>query len=221
MGQREPDTDRMTLGGCPRSIGSFRFWFADQRWEWSDEVAAMHGYSLDAVEPTTELLLSHQYPDDREQVATALAAAIETGEAFCSRHRVVDTSGELHDVIVIGDQMCDQQDAVVGTMGYYLDVTETLEENRREAVDDLLPDLVDARAVIEQAKGIIMFVYGLNAEHAFGVLRWRSQETNIKIRVLSEQLVSDVVAAGGALTQQRTRFDHLLLTIQQRVAPTE
>ena len=26
------------------NVGSFRFWFVGQRWEWSDEVARMHGY---------------------------------------------------------------------------------------------------------------------------------------------------------------------------------
>ncbi|MFI5536383.1 ANTAR domain-containing protein [Nocardia sp. NPDC051900] len=81
--------------------------------------------------------------------------------------------------------------------------------------------MIDARAVIEQAKGVVMFVYGVNADQAFRVLRWRSQETNIKIRALAEQLVADVVAMGGALVQQRTRFDHLLLTLHHRVTPTE
>jgi hypothetical protein len=201
MGQRERETARRMLGGCP-DIGSFRFWFADQRWEWSEEAAGIFGYAPDEVEPSTELLQSHQHPD-------------------CTRHRIIDTEGDTHDVIVIGDQLFDEQGSVVGSAGYFIDVTATLEGNLQEALDDLLPDVIDARAVIEQAKGILMFVYGVNADQAFRVLRWRSQETNVKIRTLAEQLVADVVAMGGALVQQRTRFDHLLLTIHQRVAPPE
>ncbi|WP_330231207.1 PAS and ANTAR domain-containing protein [Nocardia sp. NBC_00508] len=219
-GQCRQDPARSALGGCP-DIGSFRFWFAEQRWAWSEDVAAMHGYSPGEAEPSTELVLGHQHPDDREQVAKTLADAIEAAAPFCSRHRIIDTSGATHDVIVIGDQLLDDQGAVVGTAGYYLDVTETLQDNRQEAVDDLLPDLIDARAVIEQAKGIVMFVYGVNADQAFRVLRWRSQETNIKIRMLAEQLVADIVAMGGALVQQRTRFDHLLLTLHDRAAPPD
>ncbi|WP_454198726.1 PAS and ANTAR domain-containing protein [Nocardia sp. Marseille-Q1738] len=215
-GRCQQDSAHRVLGGCPE-IGSFRFWFADQRWEWSEDVAAIHGYSPGEAEPSTELVLSHQHPDDREQVAKTLTDAIDTAAPFCSRHRIIDTSGDTHDVIVIGDQLVDEDGTVVGTAGYYLDVTETLQDNRQEALDDLLPDLIDARAVIEQAKGIVMFVYGVTADQAFRVLRWRSQETNVKIRTLAEQLVSDIVAMGGALVQQRTRFDHLLLTLHDRV----
>ncbi|MFE7746346.1 PAS and ANTAR domain-containing protein [Nocardia sp. NPDC057455] len=218
MGQREQETARKMLGGCP-DIGSFRFWFADQRWEWSDDAAAIYGYGPGEVEPSTALLQRHQHPDDRERVAEALANAIETATPFCTRHRIIDTEGETHDVIVIGDQLFDEHGTVVGSAGHFIDVTQTLEGNLQEALDDLLPDVIDARAVIEQAKGIVMFVYGVNADQAFRVLRWRSQETNIKLRTLAEQLVADVVEMSGALVQQRTRFDHVLLTIHQRVAP--
>ncbi len=181
----------------------------------------MHGYSPGEAEPSTELVLSHQHPDDREQVAQTLSDAIETAAPFCSRHRIIDTSGDTHDVIVIGDRLLDEQGTMIGTSGYYLDVTETLQDNRQETVDDLLPDLIDARAVIEQAKGVVMFVYGLNADQAFRVLRWRSQETNVKIRTLAEQLVFEVTAMGGALVAQRTRFDHLLLTLHDRATSSE
>jgi hypothetical protein len=50
------------------NVGAFRFWFVGQRWEWSDEVARMHGYEPGAVVPTTKLLLSHKHPDDRAHV---------------------------------------------------------------------------------------------------------------------------------------------------------
>ncbi|MEV6258721.1 PAS and ANTAR domain-containing protein [Nocardia sp. NPDC051911] len=220
IGQCEQETARKMLGGCP-DIGSFSFWFADQRWEWSDDAATIYGYAPGEAEPSTELLQRHLHPDDRERVAQTLAEAIETASPFCTRHRIIDTENETHDVIVIGDQLFDEQGAVVGSSGYLIDVTETLEDNRQEALDDLLPDVIDARAVIEQAKGVVMFVYGVNADQAFRVLRWRSQETNIKIRALAEQLVADVVAMGGALVQQRTRFDHLLLTLHRRVTSTD
>ncbi|WP_181723651.1 PAS and ANTAR domain-containing protein [Nocardia gipuzkoensis] len=220
MGQREQEAASEMLGGCP-DIGSFRFWFADQRWEWSDDAAAIHGYAPGEAEPSTELLQRHQHPDDRRRVSAVLAEAVETATPFCTRHRIIDTAGDTHDVIVIGDRLFDEQGTVVGSSGYFIDVTETLEGNLQEALDDLLPDVIDARAVIEQAKGVVMFVYGVSADHAFRVLRWRSQETNVKIRTLAEQLVADVVAMGGALVQQRTRFDHLLLTVHHRVAPPE
>ncbi|MBL1074132.1 PAS and ANTAR domain-containing protein [Nocardia sp. 2] len=211
--------DQVIGPGRSQTVGSYRFWFADQRWEWSDEVAAIHGYLPGTVEPTTELLLAHKHPEDRERVATSLARTVENGEPFSSRHRIIDTDGAVHHVIVVGDHMVDDKDMVVGASGYYIDVTDTLAEHRQETLDDTLPELYRARATIEQAKGALMLVYGINAEQAFRVLTWRSQETNTKLRTLAQQLVAEISAMGGTAVELRTRFDHLLLTVHQRMRP--
>ncbi|MEU6586110.1 PAS and ANTAR domain-containing protein [Nocardia sp. NPDC046763] len=203
--------------GRPQRVGSFRFWFGDQRWEWSDEVAVMHGYQPGSVLPTTDLLLSHKHPEDRGQVAGTIAGSANDALPFSSRHRIVDTGGSVHDVIVVGDRMVDGQDRVVGSAGYYIDVTEALAEHRQEALDDSLPELYAARAVIEQAKGAIMLVYGVSAEAAFRVLTWRSQETNTKLRTLAAQLMEDLQALADGAKPIRTHFDHLLLTAHERV----
>src|SRR5207237_1148449 len=82
-------------------------------------------------------------------------------------------------------------------------------------LDEALPDLLDSRAQIEQAKGALMLVYGITADHAFAVLQWRSQETNTKLRHLAAKLASALTTLGGGPLQQRTEFDHLLLPIHQ------
>ncbi|MFF7943258.1 PAS and ANTAR domain-containing protein [Nocardia gamkensis] len=200
----------------PQHTGSFRFWFADQRWEWSEAVAALHGYGPGEVEPTTELLLAHKHPDDRDEVADTLETVVETGLPFSSRHRIIDTAGVLHHVLVVGDQLRDSVGALVGTAGFYIDVTDTVAAERQVTIDEQLPEMVAAREVIEQAKGALSAIYGINAEQAFAVLRWRSQETNTKLRVLAEKLVAGLAAFGGADTRTRTRFDHLLLTVHEQ-----
>ncbi len=206
------------IAGTPQSVGSFRFWFEDQRWEWSDEAAAIYGYAEGEAQPSTELLLAHKHPDDRALLAQSIATAVRTGEPFCGRHRVIDTAGRTHHVIVVADRLLDDRGLVVGTAGYFIDVSGTLEENRQEILDDTLPELVESRAVIEQAKGVLMVVYGINAEQAFRVLQWRSQETNIKLRTLARQLVGEVPALGGGPASQRACFDHLLLTMHDVLA---
>ncbi|WP_174186623.1 PAS and ANTAR domain-containing protein [Nocardia barduliensis] len=203
--------------GTPQSVGSFRFWFADQRWEWSDEVASMHGYAPGTVTPTTELLLTHKHPEDRDAVASALARSIADAEPFSSRHRIIDTTGIVHHVILVADRLADESGDVVGTSGYYIDVTETLEEHRQETLDGALPELYAARAVIEQAKGALMLVYGIGPEQAFRVLSWRSQETNVKLRTLAARLVADLPGLAGITPGMRTEFDHLLLTAHERI----
>ncbi|OKH72810.1 ANTAR domain-containing protein [Mycolicibacterium obuense] len=195
--------------------GAFRFWFVGQRWEWSDEVARMHGYEPGTVEPTTELLLSHKHPEDRRHVQELLDHALHFGGSFNSKHRFVDAGGVEHNVIVIADRMYDDAGAVVGTEGYYVDLTETLDRERRAVLDESLPDLFEARAAIEQAKGALMVTYGVDADQAFKLLLWRSQQTNTKLRALAAQLVSELALVDGAAL--RRQVDHLMLTVHERV----
>jgi ANTAR domain/PAS fold len=199
-------------------VGGFRFWFVGQRWEWSDELSRMHGYEPGSVVPTTDLLLSHKHPDDRAHVQDLLDYALHWGESFSGRHRFLDTAGRVHDVIVVADRMIDPTGAVVGTEGYYIDLTDTFDETRNEILDETLPELVEARGIIEQAKGVLMFVYGISAEQAFALLRWRSQQTNTKLRALAGQLLADIQTRTPSPATVRS-FDHLLLTVHQRVGP--
>lgn len=199
------------------NVGSFRFWFVGQRWEWSDEVARMHGYEPGSVEPTTELLLSHKHPEDRAHVQDLLDYALRSGEPFSSRHRFIDTRGQVHDAIVVADRMLDESGAVLGTAGHYIDLTDTFDEARQEVLDEALPDLFENRAAIEQAKGVLMYVYRVNAEQAFRVLQWRSQETNVKLRALARQLLDEVTSLANPSTVAQGQFDHLLLTVHERI----
>jgi putative methionine-R-sulfoxide reductase with GAF domain len=52
-----------------------------------------------------------------------------------------------------------------------------------------LREAIDSRAVIEQAKGILMGREGIDAEAAFGRLRSWSQSRNIKLREIARQVV--------------------------------
>jgi hypothetical protein len=204
-------------------VGSFRFWFDGERWEWSDEVARMHGYEPGTVAPTTELMLSHKHPDDREHVRDLLQQALHSGESFSSRHRFVDTAGGVHDAIVVADCIVDESGAVTGTAGYYIDLTSTFDEaryeSRQEVLDEALPDLFESRAAIEQAKGVMMAVYRVSPDQAFGVLQWRSQETNVKLRTLAKRLIHEVSSMPPMSAAVRSQFDRLLLTVHERIPP--
>jgi hypothetical protein len=203
------------------NVGTFRFWFVGQRWEWSDEVARMHGYEPGTVVPTTKLLLSHKHPDDRAHVQDLLDYALRSEESFSSRHRFIDTAGNVHDAIVVADRMLDDSGAVLGSAGYYIDLTntfvETRHETRQEVLDEALPDLFENRAAIEQAKGVLMYVYRVSADQAFCVLQWRSQETNVKLRALAKQLLAEVATLAPPTAVVQSQFDHVLLTLHERI----
>jgi hypothetical protein len=106
---------------------------------------------------------------------------------------------------------------VVGTAGFYIDLTETLAESERETLSAALPDLIEHRAVIEQVKGVLMHMYRIDADQAFKVLSWRSQETNTKLRDLAAQIITELPTLPSPHPHTVTAFDHLLLTAHTRI----
>jgi PAS domain S-box-containing protein len=209
--------EQAIAGGAPQSVGSWRFYFADERWEWSAEVERIHGYEPGTVTPTTRLVLSHKHPDDREHVAATLDDIRQTHRPFSTRHRIIDVQGKTHDVIVIGEGLHDEQGEVVGTQGFYLDVTPNVSQ-QQDSISKAVAAISDHRSVIDQVRGILILVYRVDADTAFGVLKWRSQVTNTKLRAFAEQLMSDIreLEYDGQLPRRPT-FDHILLTAHERV----
>jgi hypothetical protein len=72
-------------------------------------------------------------------------------------------------------------------------------------------EITEHRAVIEQAKGMLMLVYGLEAGPAFDLLKWRSQKSNVKLRRLAQELIDDFRAVRDQGITARSPFDRLLL----------
>ncbi|MUM33610.1 PAS and ANTAR domain-containing protein [Mycolicibacterium sp. CBMA 361] len=180
------DVAAVFSGGDTQHVGSFQFDLADQRWVWS----------------------SHKHPDDRAKVAEILKR-VQTGGLFSSRHRIVDAAGKVHWVVVVSDQMTDDAGEVTGTQGYYIDVTAGIQSD----VTVAMASVVESRAVIDQAKGILMAAYGIDADRAFEILKWRSQATQVKLRTVATRLL-DAVIRDGLTTETVTTIDRLLLADQ-------
>ncbi len=211
------NVEQALAGGAPQRVGWFRFYFDDQRWEWSEQVQRMHGYSPGTVTPTTELVLAHKHPDDRGQVAATIDDIVNTHKPFSTRHRIIDTGGNVRHVVVVGDRLDDDQGAVIGTQGFYVDVSPPPDAENDGLVTARLAEIAENRATIEQTKGMLMLIYDIDEAAAFNLLKWLSQEANIKLRVLAEQICKDFRDAG--LTSQ-SEFDHLLLTACRRIRRT-
>ena len=189
-------------------VGSFRYLRAEDRWEWSDAVAQMQ------VQPTTAMVMSHKHPDDAANVALLIKAMSGEGKPFSSRHRVIDTHGRIHWVVVIGERMCDDGGKVIGSQGLYVDLSD-VEDG--DTVEDAIADFTEHRALIEQAKGILMMTYGISAERAFDILVWRSPKSNTKLRKLASQVIDDFTVELQVPSEIREGADHLLLTAHDRV----
>ena len=210
----------------PLRAGWFNFYFADERWEWSPEVARIHGYEPGTVTPTTDLVMRHKHPDDRPKVAAALDHVRRTHEAISTRHRIVDTKGHTREVIVLGEHLCDDTGAEVGIHGFYVDVTPTHRNGSGpyraydQLVNEAASEIAEFRGPIEQVKGVLMFVYRIDEEQAFGLLKWRSQETNVKLRALAVQLAADILDLDyDENLPRRSSIDRLLMTAHLRASP--
>jgi hypothetical protein len=213
LNNRGPRT-RDTATRVGERVGSFRYLRAEDRWEWSDAVAQMHGYAPGQVQPTTALVMSHKHPDDAANVALLIEAMTGKGRPFSSRHRIIDTHGRIHPVVVIGLRLCDGGGKVIGSQGLYVDL---IDVDGGVTVEDAIADFTEHRALIEQAKGILMMTYGISSERAFDILVWRSQETNTKLRKLASQIIDDFTVELHVPADIRERADNLLLTAHHRV----
>ena len=208
--------------GDPQRVGWFRFYFDDDRWEWSPQVERMHGYLPGSVTPTTEMVLAHKHPDDYRQIADTLDLVRQSRQAFSSRHRIIDVQGRVHHVVVVGDLLREADGTAMATHGYYVDVTPS-ERERQDEVTAAVAVIAEARADIEQTKGMLMLIYGMDEAAAFELLKWRSQETNVKLRLLAAQVAADFLAlTGSEELPPRSGYDKLLLTAHLRInADTE
>ena len=198
-------------------VGWVRYFFDDDRWEWSDEVARMHGYEPGTVTPTTELVFSHKHPDDRDRMLELLQRIRRTREPFSSRHRIRDRHGRVHHVVVVGNQLRNDAGEIIGSDGFYVDLTGDL-RSAQEQVSNEVEDIAARRSPIDQAKGMLMMIYSIDADAAFDLLRWRSQESNVKLRDLAQQITADFQAVrhNGEMPA-RSVYDELLMTAHLRV----
>ncbi len=179
------------------TVGSFRYFVLDDRWEWSDEVARMHGYRPGTVSPTTDLVLAHKHPDDNATVGDLILQVYRQGTAVSSRHRIIDSRGKERQLIVVGDRFFENDGAPAGIAGFYIDITDQFEKEVQKRLTEEVMTISARRAVINQAIGIVMLRYGVDNETAFAHLTAMSQQSNVKLRIVAERVVADPASLGA------------------------
>lgn len=212
-------TQMQATDEIPSTIGRFRYHREEDRWEWSDQLARLHGYeSATSVVPTTDLLLLHKHPEDKERVAELIDRVRTAGEPFSSQHRIVDVKGAVIPVVVIADLLHGPDGTRLGTFGYYVadSVSTTGQRSRTDRVHMDIDEMVRRRATIERVKGALMLAYRINEQQAFDLLVWRSQETNTKLHALAAAVESRLVTV-DVPSRARSSFDRILLTAHEIV----
>jgi ANTAR domain len=91
--------------------------------------------------------------------------------------------------------------------------------NFQQQISSEIHDILERRVVIEQTKGMLMFLYGVDADAAFEMLRVQSQQHNVKLHLIAEQILEDLVELSmDSPPAQRLDSDRVLLAAHQRVA---
>ena len=118
---------------------------------------------------------------------------------------------------MVAELLRDAGGEVIGTDGFYVDVTFPPEE-RESFISDAVAEIAANRAVIEQVKGILMMVYRIDADAAFDLLKWRGQKATSSCGCWPN---SSWPIFGHSTTTtpcpERPVFDQLLLTAHNRV----
>jgi ANTAR domain-containing protein/PAS domain-containing protein len=208
-------------GGTDLHVARFRLDLSSGRWWWSPEMFALHGLDPQEVTPTTELLLSYKHEDDRARTSARMEACLASGDPFCCRHRIIDAQGRAHTVLSLAEGTCDDGGSVTSIQGYFIDITDAIEEASEEGVREALEGPAQARAVIEQAKGILIAVYGIDAEAAYHLLRWHSQHGNVKLRLIAQALVRAFVEGDPDATSPRRRVSTFLDRVSRSGVPAD
>lgn len=173
-----------------RGTGQWRHDLTSERWWWSVETFRIHGFEPHEVVPTTNLVLAHKHPQDRERVRRLLESATVSGRPFHSTHRIMDARGEERVVVMVGQGRRDPQSGeVVELMGYVVDATAPVAERAAGLADGHLRAAFAHRGAIDQAKGIVSATHGVTIDEAFALLRSTSNTHNVPVRTLAAHLV--------------------------------
>ena len=178
-----------------RLIGRFRYDRGSGAWWWSPEMFALYGLTPGGAEPSTDALLRHQHPDDREHILAALTGACTAGQPFTLRTRVTLPDGDLREFLLVGEPCLDGEGTVSGVEGICLDLTDCppagtdLDEvvALRTEVEQLRAAMA-SRAAIEQAKGILMLLTSCSDKVAFDLLTHISSHTHRKVRDVAQAI---------------------------------
>ncbi len=190
-----------------RLAGRWRYDRASGEWEWSEEMATLHGlgsngsHGSDGSRPCTEALVAAQHPDDRARTIDALSAAVTGAEAFCLEVRLRSEYGPDRPVLFLGEPQLDVDGAVTAVEGMVVEVPRPVApaDDQVHALETEVAQLRTAmasRAPIEQAKGVLMLLTGCGDQVAFDLLAHISSHTHRKVREVAVDLVASASGHG-------------------------
>ncbi|SEE00836.1 ANTAR domain-containing protein [Rhodococcus jostii] len=144
----------------------------------------------------THTVLRGDFGDDTARwwpafAAAAEAAVFETGSFLCAPLTIGDAAGSLTLYSPVAQAFSEFDAVLLRLYTNLITPTIQLAQGGREARAEIagLTKAMQSRSVIEQAKGIVMATGGVSADDAFDFLVTHSQQRNIKLHRLAQELV--------------------------------
>ncbi|MFL6028166.1 MAG: PAS and ANTAR domain-containing protein [Nocardioidaceae bacterium] len=188
-------------------VGRFEWNPLTGDWSWTDGLYRLYGYEPHSIEPTLERFLQHKDPRDMARIDAVFARCLAHGGPFSCYHRIIDARGKRKIVVVVGYGERDAEDSRTVLMhGFMVDVTASGEQETSAALQAALKN----RAGIEQVKGAIMLVHGLEADAAFALLRSHSQVYNKKVAAIVADLLVAFATRPEEESVTRGELDQML-----------
>ena len=178
---------------------------ADQ-WVCDQQLDAILGSPRGGIPASLQTLLQHIADDERSFVADAFRAGVEHGDPMIVSCRLHTSDGSVRSVLITAELSDNEpngvsmsallrMDGLAAATGPWLagqvvDLTTLRLGASRAAANHAVLEAAKHRAVIEQAKGILMVTRQLDADTAFELLRQYSQNTNTQVHDLAAHLVA-------------------------------
>lgn len=163
----------------------------------SEQYDAGDGPCLEASRTGTVVLVNADDPEDRwprftaaareEEILSFLAAPLITGEQSLGSFNLYGRARSAFDTLdaEILELLTTTVSRTLGDFARF--------KSARDVADSIQRAL-QTRAPIEQAKGILMALHGVDADEAFDLLRRESQATNTRLHTVATELVTRLSA---------------------------
>ncbi|HEX8680031.1 MAG TPA: PAS domain-containing protein, partial [Chthoniobacterales bacterium] len=146
----------------------------DRKLHWSDEQFRIFGFEPGAVAATQRLFFELVHADDRDRVAAAFRAALDSGPAYNIEHRITWPNGTEREVHERAEFLRDRQTgAVVKVIGTCQDVTERNKVQRTLREQAEMLDLAHDAIVVRRWADRVITYWNKGAEHLYG---WTAAE---------------------------------------------
>ncbi|MCB1191127.1 MAG: AAA family ATPase [Leptospiraceae bacterium] len=121
---KELESSRALLSktGKIAKVGGWEYVIKTEKLFWSEETYRIHEVNLN-YQPNVEEAINFYHPDDRNKILSLFQKALETGERFDEKLRLITTKGKQIWVHAIGEAVYDG-DELVSVSGTFQDVTD-------------------------------------------------------------------------------------------------